>query len=464
MSGNKNLKDPEKTSGERGRIISARFGRNARDLGLKSSQRVLLLQGPVGPFFYHLQSALEREGYDAWRICFTAGDRFFSKRKKRITFSQGLDHWSGWLDQFLAYSNVDCIILFGCERPIHSVARDLASKRGIPVISLEEGYIRPGYVTIERDGNNRFSPLAGKLPPPNFEAPAAIKIQRNLTDSFSKMCWYGFKYYSLNLLSGFSQRGTFHKKRSLAGEAFYWSRNFFRKIFHQGRNFSTIERLLEHFDRNFFVVPLQVADDIQLRHAAKGWTNEKLIIAAMASFAKEAGSDKRLVFKIHPLDRGHSNHKKLIDSLAILHGISDRVDVIDTGSLGLLVRHSVGMVTINSTSGLSAIAHGIPILVTGEAIYSHTIFATSATNKKDFDSFWEGAVSPDRPLCSRYLSWLKSNSLRAGDYYAHEGLSIAVEEVKKMVSETLLDKKNPIPFIPEQSDIIDFLAQKANTV
>ncbi|WP_433850521.1 hypothetical protein [Brucella pseudogrignonensis] len=455
MSEHNNSKLSTDSAGARGNVITARFGRKARKLETKSSRRILLLQGPVGPFFDELQTALENDGYDAWRICFTAGDRFFSKRNKRITFSQGLDQWPGWFDQFLAYSDVDCIVLFGCERPIHSVARDLAKKRNIPVVSLEEGYIRPGYVTIERGGNNRFSPLAGKLPPKNFDPTTVKRKQKKLSDSFSRMCWYGFKYYSLNLLSGFNQRGTFHKRRSLAGEAFFWTRNMARKIVHQGRNFSTIERLLEDNDRNFFVVPLQVTDDTQLRQAARGWTNDKLIIAVMASFSKKAGSDKRLVFKIHPLERGHSNHKKLIDSLAVLHGITDRVDVIDTGSLGLLVRHSMGMVTINSTSGLSAIAHGIPMLVTGEAIYSGTIFAKFAKSKEDFDAFWENTACPDRTLCSQYLAWLKSNCLKAGDFYAREGISVAVGEVNKVITDILAEAGKSVIISAASNETID---------
>ena len=441
LSRNDNSKLPDEVIGLPRKVISARFGRKVRKLASKSSLRVLLLQGPVGPFFDELQSSLGQDGYDTWRICFTAGDRYFARRTKRINFGQGLEQWPGWFDQFLAYSEVDCIVLFGCERPVHSVARELAKKRNIPVISLEEGYIRPGFVTIEREGNNRYSPLAGKLPPAKFETPSVIKKQKNFSDSFSRMCWYGFKYYSLNILSGFSQRGTFHKKRSLGGEAFYWSRNLVRKILHQGRNFATIERLLEHHDRNFFVVPLQVADDSQLRGAAKGWTNEKLIIATISSFAKKANDDKRLVFKVHPLARGHSNHKKLIESLSTLHGVSDRIDVIDTGSLGLLVRHSVGMITINSTSGLSAIAHAIPLLVTGEAIYSGTILTKTAKTNDDFDAFWEESVNPDRALCSRYLSWLKTNSLKKGDFYACEGLPMAVQEVKRIIGDTISENK-----------------------
>lgn len=425
----------EMLAAERG-IID--FGKRSRLLSSKSSSRVLLLQGPVGPFFLQLQNVLNKSGFDAWRICFTAGDRLYSHRDKRLMFSNGLSEWQSWLEQFLAYSRIDCIVLFGCERPVHRIAIKVAKRRNIPIISLEEGYVRPGFITVEQTGNNRFSPLAGGMPPSDFETATPDKKQVNFSKSFAKMCWFGFTYYSSNILSSFSQRDTFHKSRSLVPEAFFWGRNFARKILHQGRNYRIIEKLLEFNDKNYFLIPLQVADDSQLKEAGNGWTNEKLIIAALSSFASEAPKGVRLVFKVHPLERGHSRYNRLIKSLSSLHAVQDRVDVIDTGSLGLLVRHSIGMLTVNSTSGLSAIAHGIPLLATGEAIYSKTDFAQSACNKEDIDNFWHNAVFPDRNKCNRYLSWLRKNSLKTGDYYAQDGIDLAVAGVVEKIDSVLV--------------------------
>lgn len=43
----------------------------------KSATRILMLQGPVGPFFRKAQALLNDSGFDAWRVCFNAGDRLF---------------------------------------------------------------------------------------------------------------------------------------------------------------------------------------------------------------------------------------------------------------------------------------------------------------------------------------------------------------------------------------------------
>src|SRR3546814_11132062 len=70
---------------------------------------------------------------------------------------------------FLAVGGFRQVILVGSGRPIHRVACKAAKAIGVRILSLEEGYIRPGYVTVEPDGNNADSPLAGRLTPRSEE-------------------------------------------------------------------------------------------------------------------------------------------------------------------------------------------------------------------------------------------------------------------------------------------------------
>jgi capsular polysaccharide export protein len=199
------------------------------------------------------------------------------------------------------------------------------------------------------------------------------------------------------------------------------------------RNFTTIEKLLEHHHARYFVVPLQVPSDTQLLAPARGWNNPKLIMAVLHSFARSAPKEHRLVFKIHPMERGHSNdHRHIYESAKLLE-IEHRVDVLDTGSLGLLTRHSAGMITINSTSGLSAIAHGVPLLVLGEALYSNDELAVCAGPTPNFDEFWHGAPIADAELRSRYLTWIKASCLKPGDFYAPDGLLPACEGILQVM-------------------------------
>ena len=147
----------------------------------------------------------------------------------------------------------------------------------------------------------------------------------------------------------------------------------------------------------------------------------------------------RLVFKIHPMERGHSNLAPLIRSAAKILGVEDRVDVICTGSLGLLARHAAGMITINSSSGLSAIFHGIPLLVIGNAIYANPRLAVCAHGNPDFDAFWSQKYVASEAVRKDYIAWLRQTALWPGDFYAPDGIDLACEGIlAKLNSEAIL--------------------------
>ncbi|MCF3640949.1 hypothetical protein LXM94_13305 [Rhizobium sp. TRM95111] len=393
----------------------------------KNAPRVLLLQGPVGPFFRKVQALLNSNGFDAWRVSFNAGDRIFTAKDKNLNFSGTLDAWETWFSEMVAEHGFDFVVLFGCEREIHRIASAQCERKGIPVICLEEGYIRPGYVTMEFSGNNWRSPIAGKLPPEEFVASEAERKVVSYPSSFGAMASYAFLYFSLRgLFSTVGERRLFHKqKRALASEAFYWFKNYYRKFRNLADNYRSIEKLLEHHDHKYFVIPLQVHDDSQLGRAAGSWNNQKLILKSIVSFARNAPPGYQLVFKIHPMERGHSRDWQFIRQVSLLNDVADRVHILDGGSLGLLTRHAAGMVTINSTSGLSAIFHGIPLAVMGQALYRHPELAYCITKGIDLDSFWTRDKVAPAELRKTYLAWVKDNCLEAGDFYAYEGMEAA---------------------------------------
>jgi capsular polysaccharide export protein len=293
---------------------------------------------------------------------------------------------------------------------------------------------------MELSGNNWRSPIAGKLPPENFtshrnDGPKSVVC----AGSFSSMAWSAFQYFTIRaLISTPGERKLFHKrKRTLLSEGFYWFKNYYRKFAHVGRNYRVSERLLEHHDKRFFIVPLQVHDDTQLGRAANSWNNQKLILKTIVSFARNAPSDHQLVFKIHPMERGHTRDWNFIRQVSALNDVKDRVHVLDGGSLSLLTRHSAGMITINSTSGLSALHHGVPLAVMGQALYRHDKLAFCVERGMDLDRFWhEGSVAPDA-VRQRYLSWIHHECLAGGDYYAKDGIEAAIVAMREKIEAAL---------------------------
>jgi capsular polysaccharide export protein len=422
-------------------LISFPFMRRVRrSFPNKDCPRVVLLQGPVGSFFRRAQDHLNANGFDAWRVRFNAGDRLYSRGDKTLDFIGNVDSWRLWFSEIIRENGFDAVVLFGAERLVHRVAIECAEQMGIPVVCLEEGYIRPGYVTMELGGNNWRSPIAGQLPPDEFKAPRREGPKPvPSSGSFSAMAWAALQYFTIRaIISTPGERKLFHKqKRTLLSEGFYWVKNYYRKFAHVGRNYHISERLLEHHDKRFYIVPLQVHDDTQLGRAANAWNNQKLILKTIVSFARNAPPDHHLVFKIHPMERGHTRDWHFIRQVSALNDVKDRVHVLDGGSLSLLTRHSAGMITINSTSGLSAIHHGVPLAVLGQALYRNPELAFCVERGIDLDRFWSEAFVAPEKVRHRYLSWIHHQCLAGGDYYAKEGMEAAAQSLKMKIEQAL---------------------------
>lgn len=404
-----------------------------------AEKHIVLLQGPVGPFFKELSNTLANEEANVTHVCFNSADEFFSERKHRARFRKPDSEWKKWLQGLNQRAPIDFIILFGCERPRHVTAIEFGKEHGIPVLSLEEGYVRPGFITAEMFGNNRHSPLkdvdltidVADLPPEPTPAPG---------HAFNHMAWYGFLYYIIRHLGVVTGKSAgHHKQRRLLTEAFYWVRNVIRKQSHRFSNNRTIKRLFGDLQKNYVIVPMQVRDDGQLIAAGRGWSNDLVIERLIPSFASHAPQDLRLVFKAHPLERGHTNAKKKIARLATQNGVKGRVIYIDDGSIGQVTKHAKAMITINSTSALSALHFNVPLAVLGDAMFRRDDLSTCIDHETDLDKFWS-AINPSDPIANeRFIANIRCRSILPGDFYSRKNISAACAEIlikSKMVLTT----------------------------
>ena len=127
--------------------------------GSGTQRTFLFLQGLSTPFFVRLAGAIAARGHRVERINLSGGDRLFWPRLGAVDYRGRFADWRSFLGAFLHERGVSDVILFGDCRPYHRVAVDLARSRGIAVHVFEEGYFRPDWITLERDGTNAYSPL-----------------------------------------------------------------------------------------------------------------------------------------------------------------------------------------------------------------------------------------------------------------------------------------------------------------
>lgn len=388
-------------------------------------KHIVLLQGPVGPFFKRFSQSLSEQSAYVTHVCFNSADDFFSDSKFRVRFRETDCQWGDWLSHLHQERQIELIILFGCERPRHVEAIQFGKTHNIPVLSLEEGYIRPGYITAEINGNNRQSPLIhADLSVDPSQIPASPTPASG--HAFNHMAWYGFLYYIIRQLGiTLGSPASHHKQRKLIPEAFYWLRNVWRKQSRKHINAKLIDTLFTSLRKQYVIVPMQVRDDGQLIAAGRGWNNERVIEELIPSFAKHAPKDLFLVFKAHPLERGHTDADKRIKRLANQHNVSGRVLYIDDGSIGQITKHSKAMITINSTSALSAIHFNVPLAVLGDAMFRRPELSTCINSESDIDKFWNRIPEPNSKTNEAFLLTLKSTSILPGDYYSKKNTEIS---------------------------------------
>ena len=125
-----------------------------------ASRRFLFLQGPHGPFFNRLGRMLRAAGAQVWRVGFNRGDAvFWRDRASYIPYTGAPENWGATCAELFTHYGITDLALYGDMRPIHAQAIALAREHGITIHVFEEGYLRPYWVTYERDGANGNSRL-----------------------------------------------------------------------------------------------------------------------------------------------------------------------------------------------------------------------------------------------------------------------------------------------------------------
>lgn len=426
--------------------------RKLKDLN-KTENVLLFLQCPIGPIGKQLLVAARDGGFNPIKIDFNAGDRLFSKTKYSISYHGQQDEWDEWIGSFLGGVRPVGIVLMGDMRPIHQVAIRRARSLGIPVFCLEEGYIRPNFVTLEIGGVNANSPLRREFPvnyrkdPDYYKKLVHSKV--DIRPVNNEMIWAVIsviRYYTAKVLGYIRYRNyVHHRDRPVLLESFMWTRGYAIKLQRSGYNKSKSLDLIEHCEGRYFVVALQVADDMQLRCHGRKWTNQTLITKAISEFADNAPPDCHLVVKGHPLDRGRYNYWDLARKIARLNNCEDRVHYVDDGSISPLLRHSCGLVTINSTSGLSALFHGKPILALGDALYSIEGLVNPSLNEDCLARFFANPIVPDIQMAEAFLEAIRRTALVNGSFYHPQSINFTARNIVDLIKSFLEGQKSLKP-------------------
>ena len=385
----------------------------------------LFLQGLATPFFWSLAREIMARGHDAHRVNICAGDRLFWPMHSATDFRGREKAWPGFIARLMQERNVTDLLLFGDCRPYHESALKAARGMGISVHVFEEGYFRPHWITMERNGTNALSRLprdraAIVAADPGLEDEAQVVgggfARRVWWECLSQVTTLAFK----PLYPGYRRHRPYHPATEVAG----WISRLARRPWERGYA-EKVTAFLAGGPEKFFVFPLQLQSDYQIRRHSPFRDLKQAMELVLRSFAEHAPRDSRLLIKVHPLDNGLNNYRRRVIKLSRELGLLDRVFIVDGGHLPTMLEGCSGVVVVNSTVGLSAIHHERPVKVLGTAIFD----IPGLTFQASLDRFWRGGTAPDQALYRAFRRVILQKAQLNGSFFSKDGMPLAVRGV-----------------------------------
>ena len=360
---------------------------------------------------------LESQGREAKNVVFNAGDRFYCRKRAYLTYQQTPKEFPHWLKETWQEYPFDTILCFGDCRQLHQAAKRWAQAKGVRFLAFEEGYLRPHFITLESGGVNAYSSLPRD---PEFyrHLPEQPELEvQSLKPSTKLRIWHAIWYY----LVSWYHRDQFplyrhHKVFSPWYEGKCWIRAGWRKQWYRYKERHVMELLKTKLDKRYFLAILQVYNDSQIRHHSPYKDVRNYINDVMYSFSRKASPTDFLVFKHHPMDRGHRLYGPLIKKLGKQYGVSNRVIYVHDLPMPKMLTHAKAVITINSTAGISALIHNKPLKVMGRALYD----IKGLTYQGHLNQYWGAQFKPDAKLFKKFSVYLRANTQINAVFYGRK--------------------------------------------
>lgn len=400
----------------------------------------LFLQGPHGPFFNGLGRMLRAAGSTVWRVGFNAGDRaFWFHRASYIPFRDRPEAWPDRFATLLTEKAVTDIVLYGDTRPVHATAVAIARERGLRVHVFEEGYLRPYWVTYERDGSNGNSRLMDMAVPDMRTALEDSDMEAPLPPAhwgdMRQHIFYGALYHWFVMFLNHSYRH-FQPHRSLpVAKEFklYLRRLLLMPVHAIDRRLSTLRIRMGGFP--YHLALLQLEHDASFQMHSPFSTMTDFLSEIIEGFAAGAPRHHHLVIKAHPLEDGRVPLRREVKRLARENGLAGRVHYVRGGKLAQLLSEARSAVTVNSTAAQQALWRGVPLKVFGAAVYDKPEFVST----QPLTDFFAGAQRPDSSAYKTYRRYLLETSQVAGGFYSARGRRRLLRHVVDM----MLSREDP---------------------
>lgn len=390
---------------------------------IHTADNILLLQGTVGAFFRQFAHWLTlTHGKTVHKFNFNAGDEYFYPESEphTVAYTDSYDDFSDALEQYIRSHNIQAVVCFGDTRPYHILAREICRRQNISFWAFEEGYFRPFFITLEESGVNAYSPLprTAEFFLENYPHLAQQQYQppQPVPGGFKPMAKNATRYYiEANRNRKKYPQSVHHRAATLGHYIHLWTLSTFKRLNYWIEDLSFAKQIEAGKFGRFFVVPLQVFNDSQVRIHCDFSSVRSFLLHVLCSFAAHAPADTHLIVKHHPMDRGFIDYARDIKRFIKKHpNVKGRITYVHDVPLPVFLRHGIGMVTINSTSGLSALIHDMPVKVLGRAHYD----IPGMTYQGKLSEFWRHPTPPDKKLFHAYRMYHVNTTQINGSFYS----------------------------------------------
>jgi len=404
----------------------------------------LFLQGPSSPIFRKIGKHLEERGHRVSRVNICAGDWVFWHGAATTSYRGRPAAWGGFIEKLCLRNRITDLVLLGEERPYHKVAAEVCRRHCADIYVVEMGYLRPDWLTLERGGmstNSHFPndpqhilSAARGLPDPDFRPRYA---QRFLTEALSDLAFNLPNVFLWFLYPHYRPHAVDHPLAEYGG----WVRKFFTTR-RTGRQAQTILGALRHSKAPYFLFPLQLETDYQIRVHSPFSSQREALEHIVRAFAEGAPGGHHLAVKAHPLDNGLRDWAAMCRETAARFGLSERVHYLARCDLADLIDDARGVVTINSTVGIHALIAGRPVKALGTAIFD----IAGMTDHQALRDFFRHPLPPDIDIRDAFLRLLAASIQVRGNFYSRTGSDAGAQAIAERLSRRLVNE--PGAFVP----------------
>ncbi|WP_386696497.1 capsule biosynthesis protein [Lonepinella sp. MS14436] len=391
-----------------------------------NGKNILLLQGPIGSFFYDLATYLHNKQKNVFKINLNAGDEYFFPENDSFhttAYRDTIENFQNFLSQYISYHQIDSLVCFGDNRSYHIMAKILAEQFKLNFWVFEEGYFRPHYVTLEKMGVNAYSLIPKNAQfflekISNLTAPPEVESSAKGFSTLAKIaiCYYVNTWYYRKKYPDYQH----HRSLSIRFYARSWLWSGIKRAWYYIKDFR-----FKHFVENgkfgdFYIVPLQVYNDSQVKVHSDYFGVKEFLLDVLDSFLLFAPKHLTLIIKHHPMDRGFTDYTHIINTYIHRYPqLKRRLFYVHDVPMPVFLRHGKGMITLNSTCGVSALLHNMPVLTLGRANYD---FA-GLTYQGDLKSFWHNLQPPNPKVFEAFRLYHLNKTQINGSFYNQVYLS-----------------------------------------